>query len=121
MRNAILPKPALSACVFGLFAAVALTGVLMFFDVRLPGMRPVHEWIGLIFVAAALAHLALNLRQFAAYFKLWKAWAGLFAAVALIACFAFAGPGDHDGPGGNRPHPQRQDQPGGETHPGPRP
>ena len=92
----------------------------MFFHVRLPGIRPVHEWIGQIFAAVALVHLTLNLRQFAAYFKLWKAWAGLFAAVALVAYFAFVGPEGHGGPGGNRP-PQEQDQPGGEMHPGMRP
>jgi thiosulfate reductase cytochrome b subunit len=117
MKNAILPKPAISAFVFGLFAAVSLTGLLMFFHVRLPGARPVHEWIGLLFVAAALVHLTLNLRQFAAYFKLWKAWVGLFAAAALVASFALAGPEGHGGPGGDRP-PQRQGQPGDEMHPG---
>jgi len=49
------------------FLVVGLTGVLMFFHLRLPGMTLLHELGGLLFVLVGAWHLKLNWRALLAY------------------------------------------------------
>lgn len=67
------------------FIAVSLTGILMLFHIRLPGMHPIHKWGGLLFVAAGVVHLLLNWKVFASYFKNSRSvWAASLSVAALI-------------------------------------
>ncbi len=63
----------------GLF--VTVSGVLMFLGVRQP-IQEAHEWIGLLFVAAIVLHLAHHWRGFTRYFSQPLAL-GIVGAVAL--------------------------------------
>jgi hypothetical protein len=49
-------SPATALC----FVIVALTGVLMFFHVRLPAIRFLHELLSLVLVVVGTWHLVLN-------------------------------------------------------------
>ena len=51
-------SPATALC----FIIVALTGVLMFFHVRLPAIRFLHELLSLVLVVVGTWHLVLNFR-----------------------------------------------------------
>lgn len=51
------------------FVAVSLTGVLMMFHLKLPGVYPIHQWVGILFIFAGAIHMLLNWREFTSYFK----------------------------------------------------
>lgn len=83
------------------FAIVSVTGMLMLFEVRLPGMKGIHEWVGLLFVIAGAIHLAFNWRAFVAYLRQRKALVVL-ALVLLFSVGMLAMEGKdegHHGPG----------------------
>lgn len=63
------PRNILSALLTALFAIVAISGVLMFFKIRLLAMESLHIWLGLAFVIMAVFHLAKNWTAFGTYFK----------------------------------------------------
>jgi hypothetical protein len=68
------------------FSAVAVTGVMMFFDVRSRQLSEVHEWVGIIFVVALLLHLVRNWRGLLAMMSSTrnKAIVGGLGAVVLV-------------------------------------
>lgn len=47
-----------------MFAVVGITGVFMFFRLYKGELEGIHEWIGLAFAAAVIAHLVRNRRAF---------------------------------------------------------
>ncbi len=53
----------------GSFLLMAATGLLMFFHLDSGLNKVAHEWAGWVMVAGVLAHIALNWRAFAVYFK----------------------------------------------------
>lgn len=83
----------------GTFLLMAVTGVLMFFHASTGINKLVHEWVGLVMIAAVGAHLVLNWRAFSTYFKRPVA-VGIvagFAALLAVSFFPVLGP---QGPGG---------------------
>jgi len=108
----------LSPLVTVLFAAIALTGLLMSLELRAPGVKPLHEAAGIGFAAAGLAHLVSNWRSLLTYFRKPRGWvtlvAGVLVCVAVLLA-GIAGGGDHEyGPGrqGRDRHERRLVQPG---------
>lgn len=91
MKDPILQKPVLSPFLVTIFAAISVTGVLLFFHIKNGSIVVVHEWLGLIFVVTGLIHLILNFRQFSAYLKLRRSWIAITAAALLILVLALAG------------------------------
>ena len=82
------------------FLAVAITGILMLFHVKLPAIKNLHEWIGVLFAAAGILHLILNWKLLLSYFTKKVGLAA--AACALLICLALAifhGPPEHHGGG----------------------
>ena len=77
----------------GAFLIMAVTGVLMFFHANTGLNKVVHEWAGLIMVAAVVAHLLLNFRAFTTYFKrpLALGFMGLGAAVLGLSFLSLGG------------------------------
>ncbi|HZW14250.1 MAG TPA: DUF4405 domain-containing protein [Noviherbaspirillum sp.] len=47
-----------------MFAVVGITGVLMFFHLYKGEVEGIHEWLGLAFAVAVIAHLVRNRRPF---------------------------------------------------------
>ncbi len=82
------------------FTVVGFSGVLMLFHLRLPGMKGMHEWMGVLMVVVGLVHVLLNWKQFLAYFKTRSALialaVGVMASIALL--FASNGGDERHGP-----------------------
>ncbi len=55
--------------VIGSFLVMAVTGVLIFFHLDSGLNKTLHEWAGLALLAGAVAHVTLNWRAFALYFR----------------------------------------------------
>jgi hypothetical protein len=73
-------SPATALC----FVVVALTGVLMFFHVRLPAIRLLHELLSLVLVVVGTWHLVLNFRCLLHY--LATRAARITLGVGLLVC-----------------------------------
>lgn len=71
MWDTLLKKPWLTPLTAACFILVAGTGISMLFEAHhyVPGMKFMHEWIGVIFALAALLHLLRNWQAFLSYFK----------------------------------------------------
>lgn len=80
------------------FLAVSVSGVFLLFHFKLAGMYQIHQWGGLLFIAAGVLHVVFNWRAFASYFNGKKAIAGAVAAVVGIGLMVAVIP--HNGHGG---------------------
>lgn len=65
----VIPRNILSALLTVMFAVVAITGVMMFFKIRMFSSEALHIWLGLAFVAISCLHLFKNWSGFLSYFK----------------------------------------------------
>jgi hypothetical protein len=89
-------RPIISPFIGITFAAVSLTGILLLFHQKLPAVHEVHQWAGLLFVVGGIAHLILNWRPFAAYFKDTRALWGSLACVLTVALMVAFFPNKRD-------------------------
>lgn len=80
-----------TALTAALFLIAAVSGVLMFFHIGSGILTGMHEWIGILFVVAALFHLGRNWRAFAGYFRRRVIYVP--AAVVLAITVALVAPG----------------------------
>ena len=78
------------------FAVIGLTGVLMFFDLRLPGTTQLHELAGLLFVVLGGFHLQMNWRAFMSYCARRPARVALCVGGALMAGLLILGVAHED-------------------------
>lgn len=63
---------------------VTITGIMLFFHLS-PGLtRMVHEWLGWVMAAAMIAHVVVNWRAFAGYFRRPVAITILATSAALM-------------------------------------
>ena len=83
------------------FVVVAGTGLLMLLHVRLPGIKGLHEWMGVAFAVAGLLHVVLNWRPLLACLRRRSAAVALGAALVLCVA-ALLVPEDRDRSGGDR-------------------
>lgn len=81
------PRNIVSALLTALFAVVAISGVLMFFKIRLLAMESLHIWLGLAFVVIAALHLAKNWTAFGTYFKKKSTLLSLGSVCVVCAIF----------------------------------
>lgn len=75
----------------GSFILMAVTGVLMFFDV-VPGyLSFAHEWCSWFFLAGAAGHVAVNFRPFVKHLKSnWgRANVAIFTIALVVSMFSF--------------------------------
>jgi hypothetical protein len=115
MLSSVTVRQWLSPLVAVLFTAIAVTGILMWLHVRVPGIKGLHEFGGLAFALVGLVHLASNWRALVAYFRKTQAWialgAGAIACAVLLVGGAFGGE-DHDEERGGR---ERRDRRGAQS------
>jgi nitroreductase len=72
------------------FVIVSVTGILMLLHVQASGINNLHEWIGVLFVAAGLFHLVLNWKAFLPYLKKRiGVAAAAFALLLGVALYVF--------------------------------
>lgn len=84
IRNSLHP------CLMLSFIIMGLTGVLMMFHMGFPGIKQLHEWLGVVFLIICVIHLHLNWKVFRAHFKngpvlLSVIGIGLLSALLLIS------------------------------------
>ncbi len=89
-------KSWLSPFIVVLYGAVTLSGVVMLFHLKGPGLKAVHEWGGIAFAVAGTVHLILNWNIFSSYFRNKKAVIGTIAGVLVIFLAVFIAPQEHD-------------------------
>ena len=78
------------------FLVIGVTGILMFFHVRLPGMTLLHELGGVLFVIVAALHLRLNWRPLLAHCRQRRGRIALGAGATLMALFLALGLGHEE-------------------------
>jgi hypothetical protein len=74
----------------GAFTISGVTGLLIFFDLELGIVEPVHKWLSWLLVTGVILHLLSNWKQFTGYFSK-KPAIGIIGA-ALIITIASAMP-----------------------------
>ncbi len=67
----------------GAFTISAVTGLLIFFDLELGIIEPVHKWLSWLLIAGVLLHLSSNWKQFTTYFSK-KPALGIIVAALII-------------------------------------
>ena len=84
----------------GTFLIMGATGILLFFHTNTTLNKVVHEYVGLVMVAAVILHVVLNWRAFQTYFKRPVALT-LMGASAVMLAASFVSLGEETG--GTRP------------------
>lgn len=97
MSNRSLLKSWVSPITALSFAAVAVTGLLMLLHIRIPGMKAIHDWMGVLLCVAGLVHLALNGRTFLAHLRHRAALGAVAAGLVLLLAALFAPSDDSHG------------------------
>lgn len=82
----------------GSFVLVGSTGVLMFFHVRSGLVSALHEWLGMVLVAAAALHVWINWASMKAHLRrpLGLGIVVLFLVLTVFAPFGFRSGGQGD-------------------------
>jgi len=83
----VLPRNVVSGFLFVSFLAVALTGILMFFKIRVLSTEAIHIWLGLGMVIIVWFHLVKNWVGFKGYFKKSSTYVALVVGILIIALF----------------------------------
>ncbi|MCA0444747.1 MAG: DUF4405 domain-containing protein [Bacteroidetes bacterium] len=81
----------------GAFILMAVTGLLMFFEIETGYNKRAHEWFSLIFVAGALFHIWTSKNSFLYYFKTWKGIAFISFFVVVLALSFLSPPKEQNG------------------------
>ena len=90
-----------------LFVVVSLTGVALFFHVRMDSLKTLHELAGLIFIVIGAVHAVFNGRALLSCLNDRKALIALAAAalvLGIVVSHVGDGRGQHRGPGGPSHH-----------------
>ena len=67
----------------GAFIISGVTGLLIFFDLELGIIEPVHKWASWLFVTGVMLHLVSNWKQFIGYFSK-KPAIGIIGAALIV-------------------------------------
>lgn len=70
-----------------MFVAIGLSGIMMFFHFFDDYVKEMHEWLGLVFVAAVFLHVFVHMKSLKNYFS--KPLFQGFSVITLAAVFAF--------------------------------
>lgn len=86
MMNRIMSRTWISPVTTATYIVVSVSGLFLIFHIRIGGnMMAMHEWMGYLFIAIGVLHLALNWRAFASYFRARR------ATIAVVACLLASG------------------------------
>jgi len=53
----------------GTFTIAAVSGLLIFFDIEIGLIKPVHKWLSWLFISSVILHTTLHWKQFTGYFS----------------------------------------------------
>lgn len=82
----------------GAFTISTVTGVLIFFDIEMGLVEPVHKWLSWLLVSGVALHVVANWKAFAGYFSRKPALAVMSAAalVTVASLMPFFGEGEEE-------------------------
>lgn len=83
----VIPRNVLSALLMVMFAVVAITGVMMYFKIRILSSEALHIWLGFAFVVISCLHLLKNWNGFLSYFKKSSTLLSLLFGFLVILAF----------------------------------
>jgi len=83
----VIPRNILSALLTVMFAVVSITGVMMFFKIRMLSSETLHIWLGFAFVTISCLHLLKNWNGFLSYFKKRSTLLSIFFGFLVILVF----------------------------------
>jgi len=83
----VIPRNILSALLTVMFAVVAITGVMMYFKIRVLSSEALHIWLGFAFVAISCLHLLKNWSGFISYFKKRSTLLSILCGFLIILAF----------------------------------
>lgn len=83
----VIPRNILSALLTVMFAVVSITGVMMFFKIRILSSETLHIWLGFAFVTISCLHLLKNWNGFLSYFKKRSTLLSIFFGFFVILAF----------------------------------
>jgi small-conductance mechanosensitive channel len=84
-----LKKPATPLAI-ALFMVIASSGTMLFFHVGEGLVKELHEWLGIVFVIAAILHVYRNWSSFQKYFQQRLLWSILTLTVVVTLAFIAA-------------------------------
>ena len=85
---------------FGAFTISAVTGLLIFFDIEIGAIEPVHKWLSWLLVTGVMLHLVSNWKQFTLYFSKKPALGIIGAALIVTVASLLAIFGEDEKEGG---------------------
>lgn len=83
----VISRPILSALLSLIFVVLAITGIMMFFKIRLLSSETLHIWLGMAFVVAGVLHLIKNWKGFIGYFQKRSTLGALAFGCGVVALF----------------------------------
>ncbi|KFL34277.1 MULTISPECIES: DUF4405 domain-containing protein [unclassified Sulfurospirillum] len=83
----VIPRNVLSAVLTVVFVVVSITGVLMYFKIRMFSVQSLHIWLGFAFAIAGCLHLFKNWSGFLSYFKKRSTMVSIAFALCVTATF----------------------------------
>jgi len=83
----VIPRNILSALLTVMFAVVSITGVMMYFKIRVLSSEALHIWLGFAFVAISCLHLLKNWGGFITYFKKRSTLVSMFFGIFVTLVF----------------------------------
>ena len=89
IRTHLLPALTLT------FFIVALTGIMMMFHLEIGGIKPLHEWMSVVFLILCIIHLVINWKIFLVHLKKGPAIVSLIL-ICILSLLLLAGGGGHD-------------------------
>ena len=102
MPNRMIERSWVSPITAFSFLVVAATGLSMLLHLRLPAIKGLHQWIGVVFAVTALLHVVLNWRPLMGCLGRRSAFVALGVTLGLCVLVALLAPADRDRPGGDR-------------------
>ncbi|MEI7787135.1 MAG: DUF4405 domain-containing protein [Chlorobiaceae bacterium] len=84
--------------VIGAFIISAVTGLLIFFDIEIGMVEPVHKWLSWLLLGSVFFHVLSNLKPFTRYFSqnAGRGVIGAAIAVTILSLLPFFGNNDKE-------------------------
>lgn len=82
-----VPRNILSALLMVMFSIVSITGVMMYFKIRMLSSEALHIWLGFTFVVLSALHLFKNWNGFFSYFKKRSTLLSMIFGLGVILAF----------------------------------
>nr|WP_321402121.1 DUF4405 domain-containing protein [uncultured Desulfobacter sp.] len=88
IRTNLLPALTLT------FFVVALTGIMMMFHLGIGGIKPLHEWMSVVFLILCAIHLVINWKIFVVHLKKGPAIVSIILICVLSLILLTSGGGN---------------------------